>query len=182
MAPNYQNSVQSVSPGAGIRTRRLRPKMQERTSRPSIDEYFTSLAKMVATRSTCMHRNQGVVLIRDGHILSTGYNGSPPKQPHCTELRYCLKDKFGECRAEGLHGESNAVAWAARHGISVSGATAYCVYSPCRSCCNLLKSAGITEVKYLEVYDGFLEGPDYLDRTLYIKTSKVKMIDGKADE
>ncbi len=130
--------------------------------RPSVDEYFMKLAVLAASRSTCLHRQQGVVLVRDSHILSTGYNGSPPKQPHCTDLNYCLKNDGHACRAEGLHGESNAVARAAREGISVKGATAYCVYSPCLACCNLLKSAGITRVVFRTLYPGFKTGPDYL--------------------
>ncbi len=126
-----------------------------KTSRPSLDEYFMRIAYIVASRSTCLHRDQGAVMVRDGRILSTGYNGSPPGQPHCIDLGSCQKEKGLECRAEGLHGESNAIASAAKMGVSVDGATVYCVYSPCEACCNLLKSAGIVEVKYAEVYDGF---------------------------
>lgn len=136
--------------------------MPAKETRPDIDSYFIDMAKLVGSRSTCRHRDQGVVLVRDNRVIATGYNGSPPNQAHCIELGYCVKEEGGFCRAEGLHGESNAVASAAKIGISVDGATAYCVYSPCRSCCNLLKSAGITKVKFLEVYDKFPEGPKCL--------------------
>ena len=130
--------------------------------RPTIDEYFMELAHLAASRSTWKHRQQGVVLVRDNHVISTGYNGSPPGRPHCTELNHCQKDAGRPCRAEGLHGESNAVAWAAREGISIRNATAYCVYSPCLGCCNLFKSAGITKVVYRTLYPSFRTGPDYL--------------------
>ncbi len=139
-----------------------------KTNRPTLDQYFMQITAVVASRSTCLHRDQGAVIVKNGRILSTGYNGSPPGQPHCIDLGSCQKEKGLECRAEGLHGESNAIASAAKMGVSVDGATIYCVYSPCEACCNLLKSAGIAEVRYAELYDGCLEGPLYLG-TLGIK-------------
>jgi dCMP deaminase len=64
--------------------------------------------------------------------------------------------------AEGLHGESNALLTAARLGISVKGGTIYGVYSPCRSCCNMLKVAGISRVVYAEGYPNFHQSAEYL--------------------
>ncbi len=139
-----------------------------KTDRPSLDLYFIRITRIVASRSTCRHRSQGAVIVRNGRILSTGYNGSPPGQRHCIDSEICSKDEGFECRAEGLHGESNAIASAARVGISTEGTTIYCIYSPCRACCNLLKSAGIIEVKYVEVYESYSIGPSYL-KTLGIK-------------
>ncbi len=142
-----------------------------KTDRPSLDAYLLKVARVVATRSTCRHRSQGVVIARNGRIISTGYNGAPPGLPHCIDLKSCAKEDGLGCRAEGLHGESNAIASAAKMGISTKGATLYCVYSPCRACCNLLKSAGIIEVKYEELYDGFPEGQLYLE-SLGITTTR----------
>lgn len=136
-------------------------------TRPSKDQYFMSLAKMAATRSTCLHRHQGAVIVKDNCVVSTGYNGSPPGVYHCSET-ICTKGTVGICRAEGLHGESNAIVFAAKLGISVAGATLYCVYSPCRGCCNIIKTAGIKEVVYGELYDKFTECPLYLTKTLGI--------------
>jgi len=138
-------------------------------SRPEIDEYFMLIADIVSRRATCRHRDQGVVLVKDKRIRATGYNGSPPGQPHCIDLGYCSKAEGLPCRAEGLHGESNAIASAANAGTSIEGATAYCIYSPCLTCCNLLKSAGIVRVVYQYYYDGFKEGPDYLKNTLQME-------------
>jgi len=146
--------------------------MTEKQGRPTLNGYFASMAILVSSRSTCRHRSQGTVLVKGGRVLSTGYNGAPSGLPHCIDSGCCAKDHGMECRAEGLHGESNAIASAAKLGISTDGAIAYCVYSPCRSCCNLLKSAGIVEVKYEQVYDGFKEGPEYL-KSLNIKVSKL---------
>lgn len=104
-----------------------------------------------------------MVVVLDNHILATGYNGPPPGAPHCIDIGWCAKTENLPCRAEGLHGESNAIAFAARRGVSLNESTLYSIYSPCRACCNLLKSAGVITVKYLKVYDGFPEGPEYLE-------------------
>jgi len=146
---------------------------KSKTERPSLDEYFLELAKATATRSTCRHRDQGAVLVRNKRVIATGYNGAPPGADDCQQLGYCSKTMRLPCRAEGLHGESNAIASAAKMGVSTEGATIYCVYSPCMSCCNLLKSAGIVEVKFKDVYDRFPEGPQYL-LDIGIKVSLLK--------
>jgi len=89
------------------------------------------------------------------------------------DIGYCLKIETGVCRAEGLHGESNALAFAAKLGIAVEGSTLYSVYSPCRTCCNMIRVAGIVEVIYEEVYSGFPEGPEYL-KEIGITCRKIK--------
>lgn len=136
--------------------------MQPKTKRPSIDIYFLRLARLVGTRSTCRHRDQGAVLVKNHRIISTGYNGSPPGQPHCIDLTFCAKEKGMDCRAEGLHGESNALLTAAKLGASTEGAVLYCTYSPCKSCCNMLSVAGIIGVIYEELYPDFPTVNDYL--------------------
>ncbi len=122
-------------------------------ARPSIDQYFLLLAHTVSFRATCMHRHQGAILVRNQCIISAGYNGSPPGQPHCDALNQCAKDLGSPCRAEGLHGESNAIVFAAKAGISTLDCTLYSVYSPCLSCCNIITTAGIRKVVFAEIYD-----------------------------
>ena len=136
--------------------------MEQKTTRPTLEEAHIEVARIMGTRSTCRHRDQGAVLVKDGHIVSVGYNGSAPGQPHCINMNYCRKTEGLPCRAEGLHAESNALAFAAKLGISVSGSVLYSVYSPCRTCCNILKVAGVVGVIYTEIYSGFPEGPEYL--------------------
>lgn len=130
--------------------------------RPSLDKFYLAMAEMVSERSTCLHRHQGAVLVQDGRVIGTGYNGSPPEQPHCTDLNECSKEKYNTCRAEGLHGESNALLTAARLGIRTRGSVIYTVYSPCRTCCNMLRVAGIVGIVYKELYPAFIDGPNYL--------------------
>ena len=121
--------------------------------RPSLDEYFLDIAALVATRSTCLHRKVGAVLVRDKCILSTGYNGAPVGEPHCGEVG-CNKPEHGvgmeRCRA--VHAEVNAIIQAAIHGVSIDGATLYCTHSPCQICSQILKNAKIKRIFWGERY------------------------------
>ena len=121
--------------------------------RPTIDEYFMNIAKVVATRSTCLRHHVGAVLVIDKHIISTGYNGSPRGFPHCLDIG-CLRDEEGIesgtrteiCR--GVHAEQNAISQAARHGIGTEGTTLYCTHQPCSTCAKMIINAAITRVVY----------------------------------
>jgi len=114
------------------------------------------LAKMVALRSGCNSRPSGAVIVKDKRILATGYNGPMPGAWHCTDRGpgYCFRrekgipdiDKYNFCRA--THAEANAIAQAARFGISVEGADLYCTLAPCYVCLKLIASAGIRAVYY----------------------------------
>ncbi|MFW9986446.1 MAG: cytidine/deoxycytidylate deaminase family protein [Candidatus Odinarchaeota archaeon] len=119
--------------------------------RPTIDEYFIRFAELAATRSTCVRRQVGAVLVRDKHILSTGYNGAPANMEHCTTetcLRLTTGVKPGErhelCR--GVHAEQNAIIQCALHGVSSRDATLYVTHSPCTICAKMLINAGIARV------------------------------------
>ncbi len=125
--------------------------------RPDWESYFMTLAAAAATRSTCLRRQVGAVIVRDGQIISTGYNGSPKGTPHCAEtgcLRMQLKIPSGErqeiCR--GSHAEMNAIAQAASVGVSTAGAVLYCTHSPCAFCTKAIINAGIRRVVYLHSY------------------------------
>ncbi len=148
--------------------------MNQKTSRPTLDQVYLRMAKLVATRSTCRHRDQGAILVKGNHVISTGYNGAPPSQPHCIDFEHCVKEHDLLCRAEGLHGESNALLTAARLGIATEGSVLYSVYSPCAACCNMLKVAGVVGVVFIEIYPGFSNGPGYL-KELFIWTRQNKL-------
>lgn len=133
--------------------------------RPSWDEYFLLIAKLVSTRSTCNSRPTGAVLVKDKQILATGYNGSMPGAPHCSDQTmpdgspYCHRralqvadvDKYNYCRAS--HAEANAIAQAARHGVAIKGATLYVTLEPCLVCIKLLATAQITGVYFEMPYE-----------------------------
>lgn len=125
--------------------------------RVSWDEYFLQIATLAATRSTCLRRNVGCVLVRDRHVLATGYNGVPAKAPHCAD-KGCLRQernipsgqRMDICRA--VHAEANAIAQCAKLGVCVQGATAYVTVTPCSKCAALLVQAGVTAVVSSGVY------------------------------
>jgi dCMP deaminase len=120
------------------------------TQRPSWDEYFMMMARdVVSTRATCLRRKVGAVLVRDKRILTTGYNGSPPGMPHCTEVGCWMVE--GHC-IRTIHAEQNAIVQAAIHGISTQGATCYVTSAPCVHCAKLLIAAGIVRVVYADRY------------------------------
>lgn len=126
-------------------------------TRPSWPEYFMTITRMVAKRSTCLRRHVGAILVKDKRILATGYNGAPAGIRHCEEvgcLRHDTSVPSGErhelCR--GLHSEQNAIIQAAYHGISIAGSTLYCTNKPCVICSKMLINAGIKKVFYEEGY------------------------------
>jgi len=107
--------------------------------RPSWDQYFMDITHLVATRSTCLRRQVGAIVVKERNILATGYNGVPSGISHC-ETVGCLRERLsvpsGErhelCR--GLHAEQNAIIQAARHGINIDASTLYCTTMPCVIC------------------------------------------------
>jgi len=125
--------------------------------RISKDDYFMKIADVVSERSTCIKRKVGAVLIKDSHIVSTGYNGAPSGFSHCTP-ETCVRQnlKSGEkpelCR--GVHSEINCIIQAAIHGTSIQGnTTLYSTHFPCMSCLKLIINAGIKRLVYREEYN-----------------------------
>jgi dCMP deaminase len=124
-------------------------------SRPDWDEYFMDIADLVASRSTCLRRQVGCVVVKDRRILSTGYNGAPSGVAHCGEVgcRRMLEGIPSGERAEmcrGVHAEQNAMIQGARYGVVLMGATAYITTQPCNICTKMMINAGIEEI----IYDG----------------------------
>lgn len=126
------------------------------THRISKDEYFMKIAEVISKRSTCIKRKVGAVLVKNSHIISTGYNGAPSGLKHCTEETCVRKNlKSGEkpelCR--GVHAEINCIIQAALHGTSIQGETTlYCTTFPCMSCLKLIINSGVDQLVYKEGY------------------------------
>ena len=145
--------------------------------RPSWDSYFMEITRVVATRSTCLRRRVGAVIIKDKRILTTGYNGAPIGLAHCREVG-CVREvncvPSGErhelCRA--LHAEQNAILQAALYGISIAGASIYCTTHPCVLCAKMIINAGMKEVIISESY------PDEMSASILAEAGvKVRAID-----
>jgi dCMP deaminase len=117
--------------------------------RASWDEYFMSIARVVATRSTCDRKHVGAVIVRDRIILATGYNGSVRGLPHCDEIGHLMQD--GHC-VRTVHAEANAIAQAARAGVRIESGSIYVTASPCFGCFKLVANAGLTRIVFGEFY------------------------------
>ena len=138
--------------------------------RPEWDVYFMMIASVAATRSTCLRRRVGAVIVKDRQIVSTGYNGAPKGLPHCDEvgcLRTILSIPSGErhemCR--GSHAEMNAIAHAAAAGVCTAGGHIYCTHEPCSFCTKAIINASIERVVFLYPY------PDALAREMRSQAS-----------
>ena len=133
--------------------------------RPSWDQYFMSIADLAATRSTCLRRQVGAVIVKDKRILATGYNGAPKGLAHCLDVG-CLREKLnipsGErhelCRA--IHAEQNAVVQAATSGVNITGGTIYTTTFPCSLCSKIIINSSIVRIVCRDGY------PDDLSRQL----------------
>ena len=121
--------------------------------RPSWDEYFMSIARVVASRSNCVKRKVAAVITLDRRIIATGYNGTPRGVRNCNEggCPRCNSFAEGGTRLDEClcsHGEENAITQSAYHGVSVKGGTLYTTFSPCLTCTKMIINAGIVEVVY----------------------------------
>ena len=149
--------------------------MQEQipVNRPSYDAYFMEMAHVVAKRSTCIRRKVGAILVKNKHILATGYNGAPKGLRHCEDVG-CLRKDMGVPSGErhelcrGLHAEQNAIIQAAVFGVSIEGSTLYCTNTPCVVCVKMLINAGVKEIIYTGEY------PDQLAKEM-IEESLIKI-------
>ncbi|MGM0606844.1 MAG: deoxycytidylate deaminase [Candidatus Muiribacteriota bacterium] len=119
--------------------------------RPDWKDYFMQISELVSTRSTCIRRKVGAVIVKNNRILTTGYNGVPSKLMHCDEIG-CLRDKMsipsGQrqelCR--GLHAEQNGIIQAAANGIMIQDSILFCTHQPCITCAKMIINSGITKV------------------------------------
>jgi dCMP deaminase len=128
------------------------------SKRPSWDQYFLTLTRDVAERSTCNRAKVGAVIVRDRNLLATGYNGAPSGLPHCTDvgcLIYQSKTPSGEVEENcyrTIHAEINAIAQAARNGVSIRDADIYVTHTPCVHCLKVLINTGIKRIFYEKEY------------------------------
>ncbi|MBD1925793.1 dCMP deaminase family protein [Trichocoleus sp. FACHB-90] len=149
----------------------------ESSQRPTWDEYFLMLAKLAATRSTCLAFPVGAVIVKNKQVVATGYNGSPSGSAHCTTQGYCYPglsscDASKAMPSRAVHAEANAIAQAAKHGISTDGASIYVTLEPCLSCLKLIISAGIYEVFYETPFNS---GENILVRDFFIQDGLVTL-------
>lgn len=149
--------------------------------RPDNDTYFIRMAELVATRSTCLRRQVGAVVVKEKRVLSTGYNGAPKGLRHCDEVGCIRMENNVEsgtrhelCR--GVHAEQNAVVQAAYFGTSIKDSTIYTTNFPCVMCTKILLNAGIIEIVYKDDYI------DPLSKEILKETGIIVRKVGKSEE
>lgn len=143
--------------------------------RPSRDDILMESARIWEQRSTCSRAQVGVVISRDGRVLSTGYNGAPSGTEHCDHTCTCkiakgyeeysaISRHRAQCPAqkpcaEVVHAEANAIIFAAKYGVGIDRAEVHTTRVPCMSCAGMIINAGIKRVVWLEEHrdmEGFL--------------------------
>lgn len=133
------------------------------TVRPEKDQYYLDIARVVATRSTCLKVLIGAIIVKEDQIIATGYVGAPRKTKSSLEHGFCLRKKlnipsgqqYELCRS--VHAEQNAIINAARAGVSLLGGNIY-IYGeskdtgevinafPCFICKKMIINAGLNRI------------------------------------
>ena len=119
------------------------------------DKNFLNIAKKLSFVWKCESKKEGDVEVKDGRILSTGYNGTPAGYQNCSDIwdgKY-TKDHHDWSKTYEIHAEMNAIIWAARKGISIEGATIYVTLEPCSECSKNLIASGIKRIVYEKSYE-----------------------------
>lgn len=117
--------------------------------RPSRIEIYSEIVGTVAKRATCNRRKVGALLVKNGRIIATGYNGAPSGMSHCLDEGCIILN--GHC-IRTLHAETSLISYCARNGIATDGSMLVVSTCPCYECAKLIINAGINKVLYLEPY------------------------------
>ena len=119
------------------------------------DKNFLNIARELASASKCVSKQVGAVIVRDGRILSTGYNGTPPSYTNCCDHwnNEYTQEHHEWSQTYEIHAEMNAIIWAAREGISIKGATIYVTLEPCSQCSKNVIASGIKRIVYEKSYE-----------------------------
>jgi len=117
------------------------------------------IVHVVSSRSTCLRRRVGAILVKDRYILATGYNGPPGGMAHCEELGGCYRERLGIPSGERmelsrcLHAEQNAIIQAAIHGVKLEPPiTCYSTTQPCITCAKMLINIGVQRIVFAGPY------------------------------
>lgn len=135
-------------------------------SRDTWSEYFFNIVHAVSQRATCDRGKCAAIIVKDKHILSTGYVGAPPGLPHCDDVGHLFRTVThtdgttkNHC-VRTVHAEANALAQAAKFGASVAEARLYTSMFPCFDCAKLIVAARVTQVYALDDYRASQDSKD----------------------
>lgn len=104
------------------------------------------MAEAAAMRGTCSRLRVGAVIVKEGRVLSTGYNGN------VSNMRHCNHSQSDSACTTAVHAEANAILWAARTGSATEEAMIYTTHQPCLDCAKLIINAGIIGVVFQHEY------------------------------
>lgn len=107
---------------------------------------YIQICDIIANESKANRYKVGAILVKDGNIISMGYNGTPNGFDNECE------DENGNTKVEVLHAESNAITKCAKSTKSSENSILYCTLSPCVECAKLIIQSGIKEVYFKEFY------------------------------
>lgn len=155
----YKSPFFCTTRTAAIAALREHSKLPVKKTRPSMDQTLMQMAKLMADRATCSRAQVGAVIVIETRPVSSGYNGTATGLPHCNHACDCTKlptnpdpkHHWADCNSRqpcrfSVHAEANAIAFAAKNGVSTDGATLYTTMAPCLDCAKLIVNAGITRV------------------------------------
>ncbi len=139
--------------------------------RPSWEQIFVQITELIAKRSTCIRLQVGAIIVKENRIISMGFNGSTSGAEHCCDIFKNVNitskefyDDHGKFSIyKEVHAEENAIAFAAKNGMSTNGCNMYVSYTPCINCAKLCLSAGIKSVYYIKPYDRDMSGKTFLE-------------------
>lgn len=120
--------------------------------RPTRDETAMEIAHVIAKQGTCDRLQVGAVIHRQGRIVATGYNGVPSGLPHCDHAHEQIEVGSDRGCQIAVHAESNAIAFAAKHGLAIGGCDMTVTHMPCVDCAKLIINAGISSVVFEHPY------------------------------
>lgn len=134
------------------------------------DYDFLRIAGIMAEHSTCCRKQVGAVIVKNGRVISTGYNGTPAGMINCKDhfkpediKKPTFFDIHGKFSANfEVHAEQNAIAELSKNEVNGVGSTLYTTLAPCSMCAKLIAAAGIKRVVYAEEYDRDMSGPELL--------------------
>jgi dCMP deaminase len=123
------------------------------TKQESLDKWMMEIAIKTAMKSKCVSKHVGCVLVKEGRIISQGYNGTPEGNINCNEYYNGIRETTIEHKDFNkrfeIHAEMNAILWAVKNGINISGSTCYVNIQPCWDCSKNMIQAGIKRIVYL---------------------------------
>lgn len=131
---------------------------QFNNQRIPVSELYIEFLELLAQRSTCFRTRSSTIIVKNGMIVSTGYNGNPKQVPHCDKIG-CIREEqqipSGERHelCTGAHAEINAILQASKNNIDITGSDLYTLFSPCAYCMKAVINAEIKNIYYVNKYN-----------------------------